>query len=41
MLQPHLSRGHIANYLGTLLFFGLLAVLVVSVYSGVRSLPVY
>ncbi len=41
MLQPNLSRSHLADRLGLVLFFGLLAVLILSVYTGVRSLPAF
>jgi hypothetical protein len=41
MLQPNLSRGHVANRLAMLLFLGLLAVLALALYSGVKSLPLY
>lgn len=41
VLQPHLSRGHLADRLATLLFLGLLAVLAIAVYNGVKSLPLY
>lgn len=39
VLQPNLSRGRMENRLGLLLFVSLLAVLAVSLYTGVRSLP--
>ena len=39
VVQPYLSRGHVADRLGILLFVSLLAVLVVALYSGVKSLP--
>jgi len=39
VVQPYLSRGRVADRLGLLLFVSLLAVLVVSLYSGVKSLP--
>ena len=40
MLQPNLRRGRLADRLGMILFFGLLAVLAYAVLSGVRSLPI-
>jgi hypothetical protein len=38
VVQPNLSRGRLADRLAILLFVSLLAVLVVSFYSGVKSL---
>ena len=40
ILQRELRRGRLADGLGKALFFALLAVLLVSVYAGVRELPV-
>ena len=40
MLQRDLRRGRLADSLGKALFFALLAVLLISVYTGVRELPV-
>jgi hypothetical protein len=39
VVQPNLSRGHLADRLGLLLFVSLLAVLAASLYTGVKSLP--
>jgi hypothetical protein len=38
VVQPNLSRGHLADRLAIVLALSLLAVLVVSFYSGVTSL---
>lgn len=38
ILQPDLMRGHIADRAGLLLLLGLLAVLALSVFDGVRHL---
>jgi hypothetical protein len=40
MLQRELRRGRLANSIGVALFFVLLAVLLISVFKGVRDLPV-
>lgn len=39
MLHPQFCRGHLADRLSILLLLGLLAVLAISVITGVRSLP--
>jgi hypothetical protein len=39
VVQPYLSRGHVADRLALLLYVSLLAVLVVALYTGVKSLP--
>jgi hypothetical protein len=38
VVQPYLRRGHVADWLGLLLFLSLLIVLVISCYTGVKSL---
>jgi hypothetical protein len=38
VVQPNLSRGHVADRLALVLVVSLLTVLAVSVYSGVTSL---
>ena len=38
LVQPRLRRGQMADKLGLLLLIGLLLVLVVAVFTGVRSL---
>jgi hypothetical protein len=40
VLQPNLRRGRLADRLGMILLFGLLAVLAFAVMTGVRSLPI-
>lgn len=39
ILHPELMRGRMADRLGWLLLVGMLAVLAISLVSGVRSLP--
>jgi len=39
-LQRELRRGRLANGIGMALFLALLAVLLVSLYTGVRELPI-
>jgi hypothetical protein len=39
MLHPDLMRGHVAGGAAIVLFVGLLMVLVLAVFQGVRHLP--
>jgi len=40
ILQREFRRGRIANSIGLALFLALLVVLLISIYTGVRELPV-